>query len=115
RPPQSSVAALRRGLAERGYAEGQSYVLVPGWDDGNLDRLPELAKALVADAVDMILTDSTGIALVARAATATIPIVMTGGNDPVLRGLAASLSRPGGNVTGVTTQVIEVTSKTLQI
>jgi putative tryptophan/tyrosine transport system substrate-binding protein len=114
-PPDHTMAALRRGLAEHGYVEGKNLTLVPSWGDGNLDRLAELAEALVAARVELILTDGTGTARAARAATTIIPIVMAGGNDPVQGGLAASLSRPGGNVTGFTTQVIEVTGKTFEI
>jgi len=109
------MAALRRGLAEHGYLEGKNFTLVPSFGDGNLDRLAELAEALVAARVDLILTDGTVTARAARAATTIIPIVMAGGNDPVQGGLAASLSRPGGNVTGFTTQVIEVTGKSFEI
>jgi ABC-type uncharacterized transport system substrate-binding protein len=103
-PPDHTMAALRRGLAEHGYVEGKNLTLVPSWGDGNLDRLAELAEALVAARVELILTDGTGTARAARAATTIIPIVMAGGNDPVQGGLAAGLSRPGGNVTGFTTQ-----------
>lgn len=109
------MAVLRRGLAEYGYVEGKNLIIVPSWGDGNLDRLPELAEALVAARVDLILTDGTGTARAARAATTSIPIVMAGGNDPVQAGLVTSLSRPGGNFTGFTTQVIEVTGKAFEI
>ncbi|MFL6835006.1 MAG: ABC transporter substrate-binding protein, partial [Xanthobacteraceae bacterium] len=85
------------------------------WADGNLNRLPELAKALVTNGVDLILTDGTVTACAARVFTATVPIVMAGGLDPIQAGLAESLSRPGGNVTGFTTQVIEVTGKMFEI
>jgi ABC-type uncharacterized transport system substrate-binding protein len=71
--------------AEHGYEEGKNLTLVPSWGDGNLDRLAELAEALVAARVDLILTDGTATARAARAATTIIPIVMAGGNDPVLR------------------------------
>jgi ABC-type uncharacterized transport system substrate-binding protein len=114
-PPEGTLAALRRGLAEQGYEEAKNFVLVPSWADGNLDRLPELAKALVTNGVDLILTDGTVTARAARAATGTIPIVMAGGLDPIQAGLADSLSRPGGNVTGFTTQVIDVTGKMFEI
>jgi ABC-type uncharacterized transport system substrate-binding protein len=114
-PPNHTMVALRSGLAEYGYVEGKNLTLVPSWGDGNLDRLTELAEALVTARVDLILTDGTGTARAARTATTIIPIVMAGGNDPVQGGLAASLSRPGGNVTGFTTQVIEVTGKTFEI
>jgi putative ABC transport system substrate-binding protein len=114
-PPDHIIAALRRGLAEQGYQEGTTFTLVPSWGDGNLDRLPELAKSLVDAGVDIILADGTSTAQAAHAATAKVPIVMAGGNDPVQAGLATSLARPGGNVTGFTTQVIELTGKTFEV
>ncbi len=114
-PPNHIIAALRRGLAEKGYQEGTTFTLVPSWGDGNLDRLPELAKSLVDAGVDIILADGTSTAHAANAATAKVPIVMAGGNDPVQAGLATSLARPGGNVTGFTTQVIELTGKTFEV
>jgi putative ABC transport system substrate-binding protein len=113
--PESTLSALRRGLAEHGYLEGQHYVLVPSWGDGAINRLPALASALVRSKVDIIVTDGTQTARAARQATDTIPIVMAGGRDPVSVGLAATLSHPGGNVTGLTTQVIELTGKTFEI
>lgn len=77
--PETTMAALRRGLADHRYVEGQRYVLRTSWGDGKLDRLPELAKALVSDGVDLIVTDGTETARVARATTDTIPIVLAGG------------------------------------
>jgi putative tryptophan/tyrosine transport system substrate-binding protein len=114
-PPEGTMAALRRGLAQQGYEEEKNFILVPGWADGDLSRLPELAKALVTNGVDLILTDGTVTARAARDATATVPIVMAGGLDPIQAGLAESLSRPGGNVTGFTTQTIDVTGKMFEI
>jgi ABC transporter substrate binding protein len=114
-PPEATMAALRRGLAQQGYEEEKNFILVPGWADGDLSRLPELAKALVTNGVDLILTDGTVTARAARVATATVPIVMAGGLDPIQAGLAESLSRPGGNVTGFTTQTIDVTGKMFEI
>src|SRR5690242_7354363 len=96
-PPDHIVAALRRGLAEHGYHEGTNFALVPSWGDGNLDRLPELAKSLVDAGVDVILTDGTSTAHAAHRASVKVPIVMAGGNDPVRAGLARSLAQPGGN------------------
>ena len=90
--PDSTLSALRQGLAEQGYLEGQRYVLVPSWGDGAIDRLPALASALVRSKVDIILTDGTEAARAARQVTDTIPIVMAGGRDPVSAGLAANLS-----------------------
>jgi putative ABC transport system substrate-binding protein len=114
-PPDHIIAALRRGLAEHGYHDGTTFTLVPSWGDGNLDRLPELAKSLVDAGVDIILADGTSTANAAHAATVKVPIVMAGGNDPVRAGLATSLARPGGNVTGFTTLVIELTGKTFEV
>jgi putative ABC transport system substrate-binding protein len=113
--PDHIIAALRRGLSEHGYHEGTTFTLVPSWGDGNLDWLPELAKSLVDAGVDIILSDGTSTAQAAHGATVTVPIVMAGGNDPVRAGLATSLARPGGNVTGFATQVIELTGKTFEV
>lgn len=113
--PDATLAALRHGLAEQGYVEGERYVLVTSWGDGSLANLPGLAAALVAQRIDIIVTDGTETALAARAATSSIPIVMAGGRDPVVGGLAVTLSRPGGNVTGFTTQVIDTTGKAFEI
>jgi len=113
--PDSTMAALRRGLSDQGYVEGQNYVLLTSWGDGKLGSLPELAKALVSSRVDVILTDGTQTARQARAATDTIPIILAGGLDPVKAGLATDLRRPDGNVTGFTTQVIDLTSKMFEI
>ncbi len=113
--PDATMAALRRGLADYGYVEGQRYVLVTSWGDGQLSHLPELAKALVSSGVDVILTDGTQTAQEARAATDSTPIIMAGGLDPVKAGLATNLSRPDRNVTGFTTQVIDLTSKMFEI
>ena len=114
-PPDTTMAALRRGLAELGYLEGQQYAWVESWGDGSIDRLPALASALVARGVDIIVTDGSETAVAAKDATSIVPIVMSGGLDPVRRGLAVTLSRPGGNVTGFTTQVIDTTGKAFEI
>jgi len=102
-PTPMNVDALREGLRELGYVEPTSLILEVRWGDGRLDQLPELAADLVRFGIDVIVTDSTAAALAAKEATRTIPIVMgTGSSDPVGRGLAASIARPGGNVTGLT-------------
>ena len=114
--PESIMAALRRGLADLGYVEDERYVLRTSWGEGKLDRLPELAKTLVSDRVDIIVTDGTETARIARAATDTIPIVLAGGLDPVRAGLATNLSQPDRNVTGFSpTQVVEATGKVFEI
>src|SRR5262245_25071545 len=102
-PIPVNVAALREGLRELGYVEATNLILETRWGDGRLDRLPGLAADLVRFGIDVIVTDSTAAALAAKDATTTIPIVMgTTSSDPVGRGLAASIARPGGNVTGLT-------------
>ena len=95
-------AAFRDRLNSLGYAEGQNLVIERRFAEGQADRLPALAGDLVRLNVDVIVTITTPAALAAKAATSTIPIVMSGSANPVGLGLVASLARPGGNVTGVT-------------
>ena len=113
--PQRNLDALRRGLSERGYDEGRGYAFVYRFGDGDSRHLPVLAVALVGDGVNVIVTEGLLAAQAARAATETIPIVMTTTPDPVRTGLVASLARPGGNVTGLSSQPAEIGGKLLEL
>jgi putative tryptophan/tyrosine transport system substrate-binding protein len=114
-PPEPLVDSLRQRLNELGYSEGHNIAYEYRWAEGKLERLTELAKELVDSKVDVITTLSTPAAIAAQKATQTIPIVFTGVGDPVGSGVVSSLSRPGGNITGISILATELTGKRLEL
>ena len=110
-----NLDAFRRGMRELGYREGHNLEFVYRSSDGQNERFPELASELVRLKVDLILTRGTPAALAAKNATRTIPVVMASSGDPLGTGLAASLARPGGNVTGLSNFNVEIYAKRVEL
>src|SRR6476659_2668858 len=113
-PGDANIEGFRQGLRELGYIEGQNVVMEYRWVDRD-DRLLELARELVQQKVDVILTGSTPATIAAKEATKTIPIVFGALSDPVGVGLVASLARPGGNITGMSLLAPELWPKRLEL
>jgi putative tryptophan/tyrosine transport system substrate-binding protein len=112
---QDPIDAFRARLRDLGYVEGQTLLIEYRYAEGRYERLPQLAADLVRLTVDVIFTFTTPAALAAKQATSTIPIVFAGVSDPFIVGLAATLTRPGGNVTGVTLINPELSAKRLSL
>jgi putative ABC transport system substrate-binding protein len=118
-PSASAIAArteaFRQGLRELGYIEGKNIVIEQRYAEGKLDRLSALAAELVRLKVDVIVTGTSAGTRSAKEATATIPIVMAQDGDPVGNGFVASLARPGGNITGLSSLAPELSGKRLEL
>ena len=109
------LAALRAGLRDLGWLEGANLLIEYRWAEGNYERLRGLADELVQLKVDVLVTHATPGALTAKSATSTIPIVLTAVGDILALGLVSSLRLPGGNITGLSFFVPELTEKRLEL
>ena len=109
------VGPFREGLRELGYVEGQNIVIEYRWAEGKYERFPALIAELLAQRVEVIVTAGTPASLAVKKATTSVPLVMVAVGDPVATGLVASLARPGGNITGLTSTSEELDGKRLEL
>src|SRR5262249_2350415 len=114
-PWANRVEAFRSGLRDLDYVEGKNIAIEFRWAEENYDRLIHLAADLIGLNVDVLVTYGTPACLVAKRATTTVPIVMVHSGDAVNTGIVASLSRPGGNLTGMTYFLPELTAKRIEL
>jgi putative tryptophan/tyrosine transport system substrate-binding protein len=113
--PPATFEFMRQGLRDFGYVEGQNINFEFRWAQGKLDELPEMASELVRLQVDLIVTLAPPATLAAKNATQTIPIVFVAMGDPLASGVVASLARPGGNLTGTTRMLSEMSAKHVEL
>jgi putative ABC transport system substrate-binding protein len=109
------VGPFREGLRELGYDEGRNVVIEYRWAEAKYERLPALIAELIALKVDVIVTAGTPAALAVKKATTSVPLVMVAVGDPVGTGVVASLARPGGNITGLTSIAVDLEGKRLEL
>jgi putative ABC transport system substrate-binding protein len=113
--PPATFEDVRAGLTELGYVEGRNITFEYRWAQGQLDRLPQFAEELVATKVNVIVTLGPPAAIAVQRATTTIPIVVVAIGDPVASGLVSNLGHPGGNLTGTTRMLSEMTTKHVEL
>ncbi|HEY7433989.1 MAG TPA: ABC transporter substrate-binding protein [Methylomirabilota bacterium] len=113
--PPATFEDFRVGLTELGYVEGRNIAFEYRWAQGNLDQLPRFAEELVGLKVDVIVTLGPPAAIAVKRATETTPIVVLAIGDPVASGLVSNLSRPGGNLTGTTRMLSEMSTKHVEL
>ena len=114
-PTAAMLRAFRDALREHGYVEGQNLSIADRWPQGSSEQISDIAAEFVRSNVDIIVAWTTPASLAAKAATATIPIVMVGVGDPVGTGLVRSLARPGGNITGFVNLAPDLSTKQAQL